>query len=293
MNRCRAFIFSISSVSPFPKELDAAMRGAFRRLLLCMRSLLHRGFNLLRRTPAAHVPRRFVGSRAHTPPMSAVPAASAAAAASAQTPRLDLGQKTCDTTRRKTAGRRERWADAVCFTCLLCSLPFACCAPVPVRAACCCVRVGERLRWGVRCGGASVSDKVDFAAEEHRVLSYWNDISAFETSLKQSEGKPIYTFYDGPPFATGLPHYGHILAGTIKDVVTRYAHQTGHHVVRRFGWDWSDGWTRAIASPRQSCAHSSAHCFLSWCVYASDCAAMAFPSSTRLIRSSASAQRRM
>lgn len=46
-----------------------------------------------------------------------------------------------------------------------------------------------------------------------------------------------YTFYDGPPFATGLPHYGHILAGTIKDVVTRYAHQMGYHVERRFGWD--------------------------------------------------------
>jgi isoleucyl-tRNA synthetase len=46
-----------------------------------------------------------------------------------------------------------------------------------------------------------------------------------------------YTFYDGPPFATGLPHYGHILAGTIKDVVTRWAHQTGFHVERRFGWD--------------------------------------------------------
>lgn len=46
-----------------------------------------------------------------------------------------------------------------------------------------------------------------------------------------------YSFYDGPPFATGLPHYGHILAGTIKDVVTRYAHQQGFYVERRFGWD--------------------------------------------------------
>lgn len=46
-----------------------------------------------------------------------------------------------------------------------------------------------------------------------------------------------FTFYDGPPFATGLPHYGHILAGTIKDIVTRYAHQSGYHVERRFGWD--------------------------------------------------------
>lgn len=56
-------------------------------------------------------------------------------------------------------------------------------------------------------------------------------------AFRLSEGRPHYTFYDGPPFATGLPHYGHILAGTVKDVVTRWAHQTGHHVERRFGWD--------------------------------------------------------
>lgn len=49
--------------------------------------------------------------------------------------------------------------------------------------------------------------------------------------------KHRFTFYDGPPFATGLPHYGHILAGTIKDIVTRFAHQSGFHVDRRFGWD--------------------------------------------------------
>lgn len=48
---------------------------------------------------------------------------------------------------------------------------------------------------------------------------------------------PPFTFYDGPPFATGTPHYGHICAGTIKDVVCRYASQTGHYVSRRFGWD--------------------------------------------------------
>ena len=52
-----------------------------------------------------------------------------------------------------------------------------------------------------------------------------------------SQGRPAYTFIDGPPFATGLPHYGHILAGTIKDVVTRYASLNGFHVERKFGWD--------------------------------------------------------
>lgn len=59
----------------------------------------------------------------------------------------------------------------------------------------------------------------------------------FELCVQLTEGKPEYSFYDGPPFATGLPHYGHILAGTIKDTVTRYAAQTGHYVSRRFGWD--------------------------------------------------------
>lgn len=82
-----------------------------------------------------------------------------------------------------------------------------------------------------------VVEKVNFSAEEEKILQYWTEIDAFGTSLKLSEGKPEYTFYDGPPFATGLPHYGHILAGTIKDTVTRYAHQTGHYVSRRFGWD--------------------------------------------------------
>ena len=80
-------------------------------------------------------------------------------------------------------------------------------------------------------------ERLEFAKMEENTLKFWTEIDAFKTSLKQSEGKPRYSFYDGPPFATGLPHYGHILAGTIKDIVCRYAHQTGHHVERRFGWD--------------------------------------------------------
>ncbi|KAI0812605.1 isoleucine-tRNA ligase [Irpex lacteus] len=77
----------------------------------------------------------------------------------------------------------------------------------------------------------------NFAKEEEKVIQYWREIDAFQTSLKLSEGRPEFTFYDGPPFATGLPHYGHLLAGTIKDIVTRHAHVSGHHVARRFGWD--------------------------------------------------------
>ncbi|XP_058119067.1 isoleucine--tRNA ligase, cytoplasmic [Anopheles ziemanni] len=80
-------------------------------------------------------------------------------------------------------------------------------------------------------------EAINFPAEEEKVLAYWQTEKVFETCLKQSKGKPRYTFYDGPPFATGLPHYGHILAGTVKDIVTRYAHQQGYHVERRFGWD--------------------------------------------------------
>uniref|UniRef100_A0A6P6YI92 isoleucine--tRNA ligase n=1 Tax=Dermatophagoides pteronyssinus TaxID=6956 RepID=A0A6P6YI92_DERPT len=76
-----------------------------------------------------------------------------------------------------------------------------------------------------------------FASLEQDILAYWREIDAFGRSLALNRDKPPFTFYDGPPFATGLPHYGHILAGIIKDVVTRFAHQTGHCVPRRFGWD--------------------------------------------------------
>jgi len=76
-----------------------------------------------------------------------------------------------------------------------------------------------------------------FPDEELRILKLWDDIDAFGEQLRRTEGKPEFVFYDGPPFATGLPHYGHLLAGTIKDIVTRFASTTGKHVVRRFGWD--------------------------------------------------------
>ncbi|KAF5094049.1 hypothetical protein D0Z03_002211 [Geotrichum reessii] len=78
---------------------------------------------------------------------------------------------------------------------------------------------------------------MDFPKAEEDVLKLWEELDAFQTSLKLSEGKPVFNFYDGPPFATGTPHYGHILASTVKDIVPRYAHMTGHHVERRFGWD--------------------------------------------------------
>lgn len=84
-----------------------------------------------------------------------------------------------------------------------------------------------------------VPEKAEFPLFEEQVLAFWKEIDAFKESQRLAEeaNRPPFTFYDGPPFATGLPHYGHILAGTIKDVITRYAHQTGHQVERRFGWD--------------------------------------------------------
>lgn len=80
-------------------------------------------------------------------------------------------------------------------------------------------------------------ETINFSKEEEIILELWKKCDTFQNSLRLSKGKPKYSFYDGPPFATGLPHYGHILAGTIKDIVTRYAYQSGYHVERRFGWD--------------------------------------------------------
>lgn len=84
---------------------------------------------------------------------------------------------------------------------------------------------------------------LSFPSTETQVLDFWQTREVFEMgsafleSLERNKDKPKYSFYDGPPFASGDPHHGHILAGTIKDVVTRYAHQTGHNVPRNFGWD--------------------------------------------------------
>lgn len=83
----------------------------------------------------------------------------------------------------------------------------------------------------------SLPERISFPDEELKILQLWEDLDAFKKSLELSKDRKPFTFYDGPPFATGLPHHGHLLAGTIKDTVTRYAHQTGHYVERRFGWD--------------------------------------------------------
>jgi len=76
-----------------------------------------------------------------------------------------------------------------------------------------------------------------FDEREKKVLNFWQEEAMYEKSIAQRRNSPLFTFYDGPPFATGLPHYGHILAGTMKDVVLRYKTMKGFYVPRRFGWD--------------------------------------------------------
>ncbi|OGH87443.1 MAG: hypothetical protein A3J93_02830 [Candidatus Magasanikbacteria bacterium RIFOXYC2_FULL_42_28] len=72
---------------------------------------------------------------------------------------------------------------------------------------------------------------------EQEILKYWQDHNCFEKSVSQRPEDKPYVFYDGPPFATGLPHYGHILSSVIKDVVPRYWTMKGYRVRRRWGWD--------------------------------------------------------
>lgn len=76
-----------------------------------------------------------------------------------------------------------------------------------------------------------------FDVREKSQLDFWREEGIFERSVEQRRGQQLFSFYDGPPFATGLPHYGHLLAGTIKDVVLRYQAMKGRYVPRRFGWD--------------------------------------------------------
>ncbi|MCE7883897.1 MAG: isoleucine--tRNA ligase [Actinobacteria bacterium ATB1] len=86
-----------------------------------------------------------------------------------------------------------------------------------------------------------VSPRADFPALERRILARWHEEGTFLRSVDRrepgAEGANEYVFYDGPPFANGLPHYGHILTGYVKDVVPRYMTMRGRRVERRFGWD--------------------------------------------------------
>ena len=85
--------------------------------------------------------------------------------------------------------------------------------------------------------GSSVDPSPSFPAIEHRVLADWKTGDTFQKSVSQREGCDEWVFYDGPPFANGLPHYGHLLTGYAKDVFPRFHTMRGKQVHRRFGWD--------------------------------------------------------
>lgn len=82
-----------------------------------------------------------------------------------------------------------------------------------------------------------LGDTESFPDRELKILELWKRENVFKKSLEATKNGPSFSFYDGPPFATGLPHYGHILAGTIKDAVPRFWSMKGYHAPRRFGWD--------------------------------------------------------
>ncbi len=82
-----------------------------------------------------------------------------------------------------------------------------------------------------------VSTNLNFVDREHEVEKFWKDENIFEKSMKQREGNPIYTFYDGPPTANGKPHIGHVLTRVIKDMIPRYKTMKGFMVPRKAGWD--------------------------------------------------------
>ncbi len=82
-----------------------------------------------------------------------------------------------------------------------------------------------------------VDSKVDFPKQEEEVLKFWEKNDTFKKSVSQREGSEEFVFFDGPPFATGLPHFGHFIPSTIKDIIPRYQTMKGKKVDRRFGWD--------------------------------------------------------
>ncbi len=82
-----------------------------------------------------------------------------------------------------------------------------------------------------------VSTDLNFVQREKNVGKFWRNQKIFEKSMKAREGKPVYTFYDGPPTANGKPHIGHVLTRVIKDMIPRYKTMKGYMVPRKAGWD--------------------------------------------------------
>ncbi|MFA7216601.1 MAG: class I tRNA ligase family protein [Candidatus Paceibacterota bacterium] len=81
------------------------------------------------------------------------------------------------------------------------------------------------------------SNKSEVVQKEEKILDFWQKNKIFEKTLEKENPEGNFVFFDGPPFATGLPHYGHILPGTVKDLIPRYQTMKGKKVLRRWGWD--------------------------------------------------------
>ncbi|MBP3397529.1 MAG: class I tRNA ligase family protein, partial [Alphaproteobacteria bacterium] len=79
--------------------------------------------------------------------------------------------------------------------------------------------------------------KVNFTTLEQDVLKYWRENNTFHKSLERTKQGAPFSFYDGPPFANGLPHWGHLGVSVVKDMVARFQTMSGRHVVRELGWD--------------------------------------------------------
>ncbi|XP_060083184.1 isoleucine--tRNA ligase-like [Ylistrum balloti] len=77
----------------------------------------------------------------------------------------------------------------------------------------------------------------NFPEMEKKILAFWKEKKIFQKSIEKNAGREEFVFYDGPPFATGLPHFGHFVPGTVKDIIPRYQTMKGKCVQRRFGWD--------------------------------------------------------
>ena len=98
--------------------------------------------------------------------------------------------------------------------------------------------------------GAGVNPSPSFPAVEESILDFWATDGTFQASLAQRAGAEEFVFYDGPPFANGLPHYGHLLTGYAKDMVPRFKTMQGYRVERRFGWD-THGLPAEVEAERQ------------------------------------------
>src|SRR5690349_16561415 len=101
-----------------------------------------------------------------------------------------------------------------------------------------------------RTGGTEVPAQPHFPSLERDVLEHWEAGDTFGESVRQRPANAEFVFYDGPPFANGLPHYGHLLTGYVKDLVPRYQTMRGKHVERRFGWD-THGLPAEVEAERQ------------------------------------------